>query len=92
MAVGLEEVKAYLRVDTGEDDRLIQALMDAAAEYLAGAGVTEHDGNQARYALAVKGLCLHWYDFRGDVDGGTVTELPTGLRAVINQLKFSHFS
>ncbi len=88
----LSEVKAYLRVDTEEDDGLIQALMDAAEEYLAGAGVTEHDGNQARYALAVKGLCLHWYDFRGDVAAGTVTELPAGVRAVINQLKFSYFS
>lgn len=83
----LSEVKAYLRVDTNEDDGLIQTLMDAAEEYLAGAGIVEGAGNRARYALAVKGLCLHWYDFRGDAAVGTAVELPTGLRAVINQLK-----
>ncbi|MCI8537761.1 MAG: phage gp6-like head-tail connector protein [Oscillospiraceae bacterium] len=84
----LSDVKAYLRVDTDEDDGLIQALMDAAEEYLAGAGIVESAGNRARYALAVKGLCLHWYDFRGDAAAGTAAvELPTGLRAVINQLK-----
>ena len=40
------------------------------------------------YVLAVKGLVLHWYDHRGDVITGTiVSEIPTGLRTIINQLK-----
>ena len=86
MAVTLEEVKAYLRVDVEEDDALIQSLMEAAAGYLAAAGIP--DSPDSRYVLAVKGLVLHWYDHRGDVITGTiVSEIPTGLRTIINQLK-----
>ena len=83
----LEAVKAYMKAED-EEDFLVQELMDAAAEYLAASGVHETEDNAGRYDLAVKGLCLHWYDNRGSVLTGTmVTDIPLGLRAVINQLK-----
>ena len=87
MAVELEAVKAYMKAEDGEDT-LIRELMDAAAEYLAGAGVRETEGNAARYALAVKGLCLHWYDNRGNIITGTiVTDIPLGVQALICQMQ-----
>lgn len=85
MAVTLEEVKAYLRVDVEEDDALIQSLMEAAAGYLAAAGIP--DSPDSRYVLAVKGLVLHWYDHRGEANAQTYADFPAGLRLTINQLK-----
>ena len=39
MAVDLEAVKIYCRIDGDGEDDLLLSLMDAAAEYLEGAGV-----------------------------------------------------
>ena len=85
MAVTLEAVKAYLRVDVEEDDALIQSLMEAAAGYLAAAGIPESE--DGRYALAVKGLVLHWYDHRGEANEQTYADFPAGVRMLLNQLK-----
>ena len=54
--------------------------------YLADAGIHPGEPADARYALAVSALTLHWYDNRQAVDTN-LTDLPLGLRQVINQLK-----
>lgn len=77
--------KLYMRIDGDSDDVTIEAMMAAAAEYLANAGITEPEGGSALYTLALQSLTLHYYDHRDSV--GTEAPMPTGLRPVINQLK-----
>lgn len=78
----LDACKAYMRVDIDDDDAVITALMEAAAEYLCLDLSGELD---ARQKLALWSLTLHHYDHRDSV--GTETPFPIGLRPVINQLK-----
>ena len=86
MICALADVKAYMQVTDDGDDALITSLIEAAEGYLADAGVYQTETNQGRYFLAVAGLTLHWYDNRQAVDTN-LTDLPLGLRQVINQLK-----
>lgn len=84
----LDACKQYMRVeqDCGEaEDALILDLMDAAREYLAGAGIPEPEEPVKLYDLALHSLTLHYYDHRDAVGGEA--PLPTGLRPIINQLK-----
>lgn len=81
----LAACKAYMRVDGEAEDALITALLDAATEYLTGAGIYRTADNAARYDLAAQGLALYYYDHRDAV--GTEAEMPRGLRPLIAQLK-----
>lgn len=84
----LEAAKAYMRVDGNEDDAVITALLDAAGQYLHNAGITRFTDCASLYDLVLHALTLHWYDHRANVITGTIVgEIPTGLRAAINQLK-----
>ena len=85
MISNLEDVKAYM-IAPDDDDTLITSLIEAAEGYLADAGIHPGEPADARYALAVSALTLHWYDNRQAVDTN-LTDLPLGLRQVINQLK-----
>lgn len=76
----LEEAKNYLRVDTDDDDALIQALITAAESYInqqtgktkmiVGTGedgqpVYKDIKESELWKLAVKLLLAHWYENRG---------------------------
>lgn len=80
--VSRADLMAYCRVDTDEGGNQLMTLQSAAIDYLKVAGADHPD--RPAYALAVKALVLHWYDHP---DGGEA--FSGGLRAVINQLKFS---
>lgn len=86
MAVDLEAVKLYCRIDGDGEDDLLLALMDAAAEYLEGAGVAAPENPDPLYDLAVKALVLGYYDHRGRTETGTQSRIP-GLDNAIVQLK-----
>ncbi len=84
----LEEAKNYLRVDTDDDDTLIQALITAAESYIAqqtgktkilagadenGQPIYEDIKESELWKLAVKLLLAHWYENRGvETSGGRV--------------------
>ena len=70
MAVDLEAVKLYCRIDGDGEDDLLLILMDAAAEYLEGAGVPAPEKPDPLYDLAVKALVLDYYDHRGRTGDG----------------------
>lgn len=76
----LDELKAYLRLDTDDEDAELLSMQAAAVDYLTAAGITNK--NSARYALAVKGLVLHLYDHRDDS-----APIGRGLQLLINQLQ-----
>ena len=81
MNISLDAVKSYCRIDGEEEDALLLSLVDAAKDYLEGAGVME-----PLYLLAVKALVLHYYDHRGLTESGAPGEIP-GIRNAIVQLK-----
>lgn len=85
MNISLDAVKSYCRVDGEEEDALLLSLVDAAKDYLEGAGVMEPEAEEPLYLLAVKALVLHYYDHRGL----TESALPgsPGIRNAIVQLK-----
>jgi len=84
-AAALMACKKYMRVDDDEDDEEILGLMDAAAAYLANAGIPEPEPPTPLYSLALNSLTLHYYDHRDEI--GAAAPLPIGLRPIINQLK-----
>lgn len=87
----LGALKGYMRVTHDLEDDLIQGLADAAAQYLEDAGIFEPASPSELYSLAVYGLVLHWYDNR-NVIAYNRSEIPMGLRPIINQLKHSQYS
>lgn len=76
-----QELMTYCRVDDEAVGDLLVELSYSAAEYLASAGIQQNSDNEARYALAVKALTLHY------LDSPTQEAVPAGLQSVINQLK-----
>lgn len=84
----LEDAKNYLRVDTDDDDALIQALITAAESYINqqtgktkrivdidqnGQPIYEDIKESELWKLAVKLLLAHWYENRGvETSGGRV--------------------
>lgn len=84
----LAELKLYLRVENDEDDLFIQALQQAAIEYLKNAGVDQSDS--ALYGLAIKLLVAHWYENRQAVIIGQVSkQLEYSLQAILAQLMYA---
>ena len=80
--VSRQDLMDYCRVDTEEGGNQLMILQSAAIAYLTVAGADKPQ--LPTYALAVKGIVLHWYDHpEGGVGFGD------GLRAMINQLKLS---
>lgn len=87
MDIPVADVKLYCRIDGEEEDVLLYSLIDAAKDYLAGAGIDDPDTPDQRYSLAVKALVLHYYDYRGLTEAPMPSAIP-GIRNLINQLKF----
>lgn len=85
----LEELKLFLRIDTEEEDTLIQSLQLSAEEYLLNAGVTK-DYNKELYKLAIKILVSHWFENRSVENiGKNISKIAFGLDTIITQLKYS---
>ncbi len=78
MIISLEEVKEYARIDIDEDDRLLEALIVSAEEYLKNATgreypETDENGNKIHYGLEkiyLQLLIAHWYEQRSPVGNG----------------------
>lgn len=86
MEIPVTEVKLYCRIDGDAEDDLLQTLIEAAKSYLAGAGIADPAADDQRYALAVKALVLHYYDYRGLTESPAPSAIP-GIRNLIIQLK-----
>lgn len=86
--LSLSEAKKYLRVDYEDEDEDIQSLLDAAEKYLINAGCILN-GNDDVAKLAIKMLINEWYENRGPVLIGSISnKLEYGLQALIAQLKY----
>lgn len=85
----LSEIAAYCRVEA--DDAELPGFVDAAAAYLAGAGVSEPEDGTARFAQylqCVKYLALDLYDRRDAAVEGALGDNPA-FRRMLNQLKLT---
>ena len=85
----LSEIAAYCRVEAGDAE--LPGFVDAAAAYLADAGVREpQDGSprSAQYLQCVKYLALDLYDRRDAAVEGALSDNPA-FRRLINQLKLT---
>lgn len=84
--VPIEFVVSYGKMEE-ESETVVAALIDAAEEYLAGAGVTPELAAASLYNLAVAGIVSHWHENRAAVDQSSPDDFEPGIRLVINQLK-----
>ncbi len=75
--ITLEEIKAYARIDTDEDDMLLRSCITAAVEYLkhaTGKDYPETDGEENRIEYALEKIYLqllvaYWYEKRTPAGG-----------------------
>lgn len=85
----LEELKLFLRIDTEEEDTLIQGLQISAEEYLTNAGIKK-DYSKELYKLAIKILVSHWFENRSVENiGKNTSKIAFGLDTIITQLKYT---
>lgn len=87
-AVPMEFVVNYGKLEEESED-VVSALIDAAEDYLAVAGVTPELAAASLYNLAVAGIVTHWHENRAAVDKTSPNDFEPGIRLVINQLKRS---
>ena len=100
MAITLEKVKRYCRVDITEDDSLLSSLMAAASEFIkeqSGKNTYIGDGSGEPVAIeetelfqtCVCQLVEHWYDRRGAADGAQLYHIPFSTDMLIAHFKYS---
>jgi len=85
MAVTLEEVKIYLRVDHNEDDWILMDMIAAASAYIAGLCTPLDDGETqpAPVDMAIRILTAHFYENRLPIGVKYSGELPFSVSALI---------
>ncbi len=86
----LADIALYCKVE--EDDAALPGFVDAAAAYLADAGVSVPETGTGRFALylqCVKYLTLDLYDKRETTVTGTLVTDNPAYRRIINQLKLT---
>ena len=73
----LNELKSYLRIDTDDDDELLETLMSAGVTFLEKAGVDYSD--EAEYRLALMKYVKEQYDNRDATKNEGYTNAMTGM-------------
>lgn len=88
MAVELEKIKNFLRIDEDltDDDDLIMSLMEAAQTIIEQMTGRTYDNSQL-FTLAIMQLVGHWYENRSIYTTKTnVHDMPLSVQAIINHL------
>ena len=96
----LDKVKQYCRIDTTEDDTLLQGLLSAAVKLVkeqSGKNAYIGDGSITPAAIedadlfqtCVCQLVEHWYDVRGAVDSQAQNHIPFATDMLIAHFKYS---
>ena len=82
----LTTFKAVAVVDSDVPDTVCQLALDAAVEYLEGAGVPAPESTSALYDNAAYRLGAFWLDHRGFPERGSDAEF-FGIGGIIHQLR-----
>ncbi len=96
----LAKVKQYCRIDTTEDDQMLQGLIAAAINLIkeqSGKNAYVGDGSSdpaaiedtELFQICVCQLVEHWYDRRGAVDGQQQNHIPFATDMLIAHFKYS---
>ncbi|MBR0294133.1 MAG: phage gp6-like head-tail connector protein [Acidaminococcaceae bacterium] len=96
----LAKVKQYCRIDTTEDDQMLQGLIAAAIRLIkeqSGKNAYVGDGSSAPAAIEDTDLfqiCIcqlveHWYDVRGAVESQQQNHIPFATDMLIAHFKYS---
>lgn len=85
-ALSLDDVKLYIRVDSNDEDALIQDLMEGAIGYLQRMTGKAYDPSDGVWKMAVKYLCAHWYENRDDTVVGRDAKVDHTIDALINHI------
>jgi uncharacterized phage protein (predicted DNA packaging) len=90
LIVNLGEVKAWLKVDSDEEDSDIQLLIDSAELYLKNATGKIFDNSNVLAKLYCRVLISDWFENRGlMVDGKTTDKVRFTLQSIMMQLQYS---
>ena len=85
--VSVDIIKDALRIDSNDDDTLIEGYIDTAKEYVANAVIdgpaSEPLTNNRKYRLAVIILVQFWYSNRAT----DMKQTPYQVRSLIQQLR-----
>jgi uncharacterized phage protein (predicted DNA packaging) len=83
----LDDVKKYIRVDSSDDDALIQSQIVAATKYIERTTGKECKQDDEVWDSAIRMLVCHWYENRGAEITGTIsTKISHTLDALINHI------
>ncbi|MBN9580421.1 MAG: phage gp6-like head-tail connector protein [Afipia sp.] len=82
-AVSLEDAKAHLRLTFSSDDDYIDALIEAAEDYVQATGVGFDSPPQPAVIHAVKLLVSHWYQNRDAAGTDPSTPIQFGVNALL---------
>ena len=89
MAVTLEDLKNYLKVDADitEDDELLKSMMAAAVDYIEQLTGKKFNEDAELFNIAERGLILQWYENRTSYTTKTnLNELPHSLSAILRHI------
>ena len=89
MAVTLEDLKNYLKVDADitEDDELLKSMMAAAVEYIEQLTGKKFNEDAELFNIAERELILQWYENRTSYTTKTnLNELPHSLSAILRHI------
>ena len=90
MAVTLAQAKNFLKIDSDitDDDELVQALIDAADEYIQNQTGKANSNDDALYNQCIKMLVAHWYENRSiySPKPGTLSELPHSVTSLVQHI------
>lgn len=87
MIVTIEEAKNWLRVDSDEDDLLIQSLIKASESYLKNATGNEYDHTNELAKLFCLVLIVDWYDDR-EMMGEASEKVRHTINSILMQLTY----
>ena len=89
MALTLETVKLYLRVDSDEEDPLLEELIAGAKAYVERLTGKPYDDADPVWNQCIKYLCSHWYTNRDDTMGGRDAKIDHTIDALIQHIALS---
>lgn len=87
MAVTLDDMRKWGRIDPGEDRDALMALESAVSTFRR-AGVRDVMAEDPDYIAGVCMLAVYRYDNRAAAAAGTLTAIPYGVRDIILQLRY----
>lgn len=84
----LQGLKLHAVVDGDLDDEVLQLCLDAAIEYLTGAGAVEPDSGSALFDMAAYRLATCYYEHRAPDGSVDTSYVPPGINGMILQLRY----